>query len=168
MAVKILETLKLRGVCVVTDVRTVVERIGSGLNAMEPTAITLSFARHLTPSDPQTDAEAGTRWAPPCSPGGTTTANRAGRLGSSAGVLDSSRLARTARPTVHSGRLTVLGLLHGLNAVHKPTGSLAGMRRPTMRGSLICLPRQSGVKNRIPPVWQQPQPPPYQGNFTTY
>jgi hypothetical protein len=167
MAVKILESLVLRGVYVVTDVRTVVERIGSGLNAMEPTAIPLSFARHLTPSNPQSDPDAGRRWAPPCSSGGTATATRAGRLGCSAGVLDSSRLARTARPTVHSGRLSVLGLL-GHTARHKPTGSLAGMRRPMMRGSLICSPRQSGVKNRIPPVWQQQQQPPYQGNFTTY
>jgi len=166
MAVKILESLVLRGVCVANDVRTVVERIGSGLNGQEPTAVSLSFARHLTPSDPQSDAEAGTRWAPPCSTGGTATAIRAGRLGRSAGVLDSSSLARTARPTVHSGRLSVLGLLHGRKALHKPTGSLAGMRRPLMRGSLICLPRQSGVNNRIPPVWQQQ--PPYRGEFTTY
>jgi len=165
MAVKILESLVLRGVRVVSDVRMVVERVGSNLNGLEPTAVPLSFARHLFPSDPQSDAEAGTRWAA-CSTGGNPTVSRAGRLGSSAGVLDSSSLARTARPTVHSGRLLVRGLLQGIMPRRKPTVSPAGMRRPTMRGSLICSPRQSGVKNRIPPM--RPQQQPYHGNCTSY
>jgi hypothetical protein len=37
-----------------------------------------------------------------------------------------------------------------------------------MRGSLICLPQPSGVKNRIPPVRQQQLQPLYIGTFTTY
>jgi hypothetical protein len=165
MAEKILESLVLRGVRVVSDVQTVVERIGSNLAVRMPMAVSLSFARHLFPGDPQSDAEAGTRGNTTCLSGGKPPANRAGRLGSPAGVLGSS-LARSARPTVHSGRPLVLGLAHGLTAWCRPTGSPAGMHRPSMRGSLICSPRQSGAKNRIPPV--RPQQRQYYGNCTTY
>jgi len=165
MAEKILELVVLRNVRVVTDALTVVERIGFNLAVRMPTAVSLSFARHLFPGDPQSDAEAGTRRVAACSAGGKTTAHRAGRLGSPAGVLGSS-LARSARPTVHSGRPLVLGLAHRLTAWCRPTGSPVGMHRPTMRGSLICSPRQSSVKNRIPPM--RPQQQPYHGNCTSY
>jgi hypothetical protein len=166
MAEKILESLVLRGVRVANDVRMVLERVGSNLIAVEPQAVSLSFARHLFPGDPQSDAEAGTRWLTACSTGGNkTTAHRAGRLGSPAGVLGSS-LARTARPTVHSGRLLVQVPAPALRPWHGPTGSPVGMPRPAMRGSLICSPCQSEVKQGAPPV--RPQQQPYHGNFTTY
>jgi hypothetical protein len=61
MTVKMLESVVLRGVRVKPDVRMVLERIGSNLNGLEPQAVSLSFARHLFPSDPQADADAGTR-----------------------------------------------------------------------------------------------------------
>jgi hypothetical protein len=170
MAVKILESLVLRGVRVNPDVRMVLERIGSNLSVQEPQAVSLSFARHLFPSDPQADGDAGTRGLTACTPGVKRPAHRAGRPGSSAGVLDSRRLARSARRAVLCGRQAVgsRGALATLTTAW-PTGSQAGMRRPSMCGSLICSPRSSGVKNRIPPVWHQPQlRPPYYGNFTSY
>jgi len=170
MAMMNLESLVLRGVRVLTDVRMVLERIGSNSVVQEPPANSLSFARHLFPSDPQADAEAGTRWASPCFTEGKHTAYRAGRLARSAGVLGSRCPARYAGQAVPSGWQLVLGLRHGLSAMHRLTGSLDGMQRPTMPGSLICSPRPSGVKNRIPPVRKQLQQlqQPYYGYFTTY
>jgi hypothetical protein len=170
MTMKNLESLVLRGVRVLTDVRMGLERNGSYSVVQEPTAISLSFARHLFPSDSQADANAGTRWVTPCSPGGKPTAYRAGRPVRSAGVLDSRCPARFAGQAVLSGRQLVLGLWHVLSSMHRLTGSLSEMQRPTLRGSLICSPRPTGVKNRIPPVRQQLQQlqQPYAGNFTTY
>ncbi len=170
MAVKNLESLVLRGVRVNHDVRMVVECIGSNLAVQEPQVLSLSFARHLFPSDPQADIDAGTRGTTACTPGGKRPAHRAGRPGSSTGVLDSRRLARTARRAVLSGRQLVQGQSRALASLttDQPSGSLAGMRRPSVRGSLICSPRSSGVKNRIPPVWQPQLRLPYYGNFTTY
>jgi len=167
MAVMNLESLVLRGVPVLNDVRMVLERIGSNSVVQEPPATSLSFARHLFLSAPQADAEAGTRWANPCFTEGKRTAYRAGRPARSAGVLGSRCPARFAGQAVLSGRQLVVGLRHGLSGMHRLTGSLAGMQRPTMPGSLIRSPRPSGVKNRIPPVWQQLQQP-YYGNLATY
>jgi len=170
MAVKMLDSVVLRNVRVNRDVLTVVERIGSNLAVREPQVVSLSFARHLFPSDPQADADAGTRGTTACTPGGKRPAHRAGRPGSSAGVLDSRRLA-TSRRAVRSGRQSVPGHAGGLAMLSAgwPTGSLAGMQRPSLCGSLICSPRSTGVKNRIPPVWQRPQGrQPYFGNYTTY
>jgi len=169
MAVKNLEIVVLRGVRVLNDVRMVLERNGSNPAVREPEATSLSFARHLYPSDPRTEADAGTRWhTPGLTTGGKAIAHRAGRSGSSAGVLDSSRLARTARQAVPSGRSLVLGSVQALPALRQPTGSLGVMPRPTMRGSLIRCSQPSWVTKRIPPV-QQPQARLQQyGNFTTY
>jgi len=170
MAVKNLESLVLRGVRVLNDVLMVLERIGSYTVVQEPSATSLSFARHLFPSDSQADANAGTRWDTLGFPEGKPTAYRAGRPARSAGVLDSRCPARFAGQAVPSGRQLVLGLWHGHSTIHDLTGSQGEMQPPTMRGSLICSPPLSGVKNRIPPVRQQLQQLQltYSGNFTTY
>jgi len=168
MAKMNLESLVLNGVRVLTGVRMGLERIGSNSVGQEPTAPSLSFARHLFSSDAQADA--GTRWHYPCATVGKTTAYRAGRLASSAGVLDSRSSARFAGQAIPSGWQLVSSLRHVLPAMFGLTRFLVGMQRPTMRGSLICLPRPSGVKHGIPPVRQQLQQlqRPYVGTFTTY
>ena len=163
MAMMNLESLVLRGNRVNNDVLAL-ERIGSRLVMAEPQAISLSFARHL--SDPQTETDAGTRWPAICLTNGKATANRAGRSGCSAGVL-SRCTARFAAQAVPSGRRSVRGLGRGLPAMPGLMGSPAGMHRPSMNGSLICSPLSSVVKTRIPPVRPQLQQP-YPGNFTTY
>jgi hypothetical protein len=167
MAVKNLESLVLRGVRVLNGVPTNLERIGSYSVGQEPSITSLSFARHLFTSAAHADADAGTRWASPCPTEGKHTADRAGRLARSAGVLDSRCPARFAGQAIPSGWQLVLGLRRGLTAMAGLTRFLAGMQPLSMRGSLICLPRPSGVKNRIPPVQQQLQPL-YCGTFTTY
>jgi len=164
MAVMNLESLVLRGVRVLNDVRMVLERNGSHPVVGAPSAVSLSFARHL--SDPQTETDAGTRWPAICLTNGKATANRAGRSGCSAGVL-SRCTARFAAQAVPSGRRSVRGLGRGLPAMPGLTGSPAGMHRPLMNGSLICSPLSSVAKKRIPPVRPQLQQP-YPGNFTTY
>lgn len=167
MAAKNLEIVVLRGVRVLNDVRMVLERNGSNPAIREPEATSLSFARHLYPSEPLADGDAGTRSFTTHLLGSGRATHRAGRPASSAGVLDSSRLAPDARQPVPTGRWSAPGLLRATStARHKPVSSLAKKQRPTMRGSLICWPCQAGSTKCFQAVWPQRQP--QSGNITTY
>jgi hypothetical protein len=167
MAVKNLEIVVLRGVRVLNDVRMVLERNGSNPAVREPEATSLSHARHLYPSEPLADGDAGTRSLTTYSTGSGQAAHRAGRPARSAGVLNSSRLAAQARQPVPTGRWSVPGLLRATSvARHEPVSFLAEKQRPTMRGSLISWPCQAGSTKCFQAV--RPQRQPQSGNFTTY
>ncbi|MCI0458435.1 MAG: hypothetical protein L0Z62_15835 [Gemmataceae bacterium] len=98
-----LQNLVLRGVRVAGDAVAVLERVGCGL-ARETTTIPLSFTRHLSPANPDSDAGPDKRDEHANMYGVVRRAQRAGRSGSSAGALRSRSLARTARPAVLSGQ----------------------------------------------------------------
>jgi len=167
MAVKNLESLVLRGVRVLTDVRMGLERNGSNSVGQELSATSLSYARHLfTGAEPT----AGTRWDYPCDTVGKPPADRAGRLARSAGVLDSRSSARFAELAIPSGWRLDSGLERGPMAMFGLGRFLAGMPQPSMRASLICWSQSSSVKNRIPPVSQPLQglQRPHCGTFTTH
>jgi hypothetical protein len=103
MAVTKLKNLVLRGVCVETDVRTSLKRIGLNTANEQTPAMDLSHSRHPSHSYPQVDSDT-VPWCCPAEPisVGSPT-KRAGRLGSCPGVLASRNLAIVARLAVLSG-----------------------------------------------------------------
>jgi hypothetical protein len=102
MAVMNLESLVLRGVNVVRDVVTGLKRIGANQAAVRQTpAMVLSHLRHPSQSDPWSDADPALRYERATA--GGSTAKRAGRPGSSAGVLGSRNLASFTRGAILSG-----------------------------------------------------------------
>jgi hypothetical protein len=103
MALKKLESLLLPVVRVaVRGVVAELVRNGFAQASGQAPEVTLSFSRHLPPGDPGTDADPLMRYEP-ANYGEAHAARRAGRSGSSAGVPDSSPLARSKRAAILSG-----------------------------------------------------------------
>jgi len=106
MAEILLHNLAQRGVSVVRDLAVAVAGNGYPQAIAETPGGGLSFARHLSPSDPMLDPMPDTR-GERANPGAGCPAKRAGRPGSSAGVLSQRGPARTAGRTILSGRSQV-------------------------------------------------------------
>jgi len=111
MAVMKLNNLVLRGVSVACDVVTGLERIGSKQAMPKTPAMFLSSARHFSLSDPYTVSDPGMCHEPTGNAGAALAVSRAGRSGSSAGVLDSRSLAIFARRAILSGWSLAVGEL---------------------------------------------------------
>lgn len=102
------QTLVLRGARV-NDAAAVVVRNGYlQAIAQTPTA-DLSFPRHLSPSDPMSTSDPGKRGERANTNGADHPAPRAGRLGSSAGVLGSRGAAISAARAILFGWPLTLG-----------------------------------------------------------
>jgi hypothetical protein len=109
MALKTLESLVLRVVpVVVRDAVAGLENRGSSQATGQAPTVPLSFARHLPPSDPGSDPNPLMRYHP-ANCGEAHTAQRAGRSGSSAGVLGSRTPAITAGAAILSGCAAAVG-----------------------------------------------------------
>jgi hypothetical protein len=109
MAMKKLESLVLRVVpVVVRDVVAGVETLGTSQAMRQAPTVTLSFARHLPPGNPDADPNPRPRYEP-ANYGEMHAAQRAGRSGSPAGVPDSQTAAITARSAILSGWSVAVG-----------------------------------------------------------
>jgi len=110
MAKITLESLVLPVVCVAERVAVVLERAGSMQASGATPAVPLSFTRHLPPGYPRIDMDPEVRHEPADgNAGGARGAQRAGRPGSSAGVLGSRSLAITAGSAILSGWSPITG-----------------------------------------------------------
>jgi hypothetical protein len=99
-----LESLVLPVVCVAKSVVAGLERAGSNQASGATPTVPLSFTRHLPPGYPRIDMDPVMRHAPADGNAGEAPgAQRAGRPGSSAGVLGSRSLAITAGSAILSG-----------------------------------------------------------------
>jgi hypothetical protein len=109
MALKTLESLVLRVVpVVVRDAVAGLANLGSGQATGQAPTVPLSFSRHLPPSDPGSDPNPLMRYHP-ANYGEAHAAQRAGRSGSSAGVLGSRTPAITAGAAILSGCAVAVG-----------------------------------------------------------
>jgi hypothetical protein len=97
-------------VCVAERVAVVTERAGSNQASGATSAVPLSFTRHLPLGYPRTDMDPEMRHEPVDGNADVVRgAQRAGRPGSSAGVLGSRSLAITAGSTILSGWSPITG-----------------------------------------------------------
>jgi hypothetical protein len=143
MAMKKLESLVLRVVpVVVRDVVAGLETIGTSQAMGQAPMVTLSFARHLPPGNPDGDPNPRARYEP-ANYGAAHSAQRAGRSGSPAGVPDSQTAAITARSAILSGWSVAVGGIRRVSAGWRglkevttavaTDGSLSGRSQPRKR-----------------------------------
>lgn len=164
MAVMNLESLVLRGVNVACDVVMGLERNGS--HQARGTTV-LSFTRHPSLSYSHAGSDPGMRYGGAEDIGAAHAAIRAGRLGSSAGVLDSRKLAITASRAILSGWThrergfcTTVTWRPDLFRVQPPAAvdkSLSGYRQPFQHGLLqtsgrLGVPGLQGTDKRGKPA----------------
>jgi hypothetical protein len=140
MALKTLESLVLRVVpVVVRDAVAGLENLGFGQATGQAPTVPLSFARHLPPSDPGSDPIRLMRYHP-ANYGEVHAAQRAGRSGSSAGVLGSRTPAITAGAAILSGCAAAVGGI----------GRVAGRwRHPTAMTTAATTDRSLSGRSRF-------------------
>jgi len=145
MAMTKLESLVLRVVpVVVRDVVVGLETIGSRQAMSQAPTVTLSFARHLSPGNPDADPNPRMRYEP-ANYGGPHAAQRAGRSGSSAGVPDSQTAAITARSAILSGWSVAVG------GIGRVSASWRGLTKVTTTVATDgSLPGRSQPRKRLP------------------
>jgi hypothetical protein len=103
------QTLVLRGARVIDAAAGVVRNGYPQALATRTPTVDLSFPRHLSPSDPMSTSDPGTREERANANGAGHPAPRAGRLGSSAGVLGSRGAAISAARAILFGWPLTLG-----------------------------------------------------------
>lgn len=151
MAEILLHNLAQRGVSVVRDLAAVVAGNGYPQAIAETTTGGLSFARHLSPSDPMLDPNPMMR-DERANPGAGSPAKRAGRPGSSAGVLRQPGPARTAGRTILFGR----SLTQGTTATRHTLVTPVGVRDRCGRSqSACCSPTGLSAKHRAAERWHR-------------
>jgi hypothetical protein len=145
MAMMKLESLVLRVVpVVVRDVVVGLETIGSRQASGQAPTVTLSFARHLPPGNPDADPNPRTRYEP-ANYGAAHSARRAGRSGSSAGVLQCQTDAITARSAILSGWSVAMGGFGRVGAAWR------GLKKATTTVATAgSLPGRSQSRMRFP------------------
>ena len=145
MAMMKLESLVLRVVpVVVRDVVAGLETIGTSQAMGQAPTVTLSFARHLPPGNPDADPNPRMRYEP-ANHGEAHAAPRAGRSGSSAGVPDSQTAAITARSAILSGWSVAVG------GIGRVSASWRGLTRVTTAVATDgSLPGRSQSRKRLP------------------
>jgi hypothetical protein len=145
MAMMKLESLVLRVVpVVVRDVVVGLETIGTSQAMSQAPTVTLSFARHLPPGNPDADPNPRTRYEP-ANYGEMHSAKRAGRSGSSAGVPDSKTAAITARSAILSGWSVAVG------GIGRVSASWRGLTKATTTVATDgSLPGRSQPRKRLP------------------
>jgi hypothetical protein len=151
MAEILLHKLAQRGVSVVRDLAAVVAGNGYPQAIAETPTGGLSFARHLSPSDPMLDPNPPMR-DERANPGAGSPAKRVGRPGSSAGVLRQSGPARTAGRTILFGRSLTSGTTATRTALVTPTGVNDRCVRPR---SACWSPTRLSAKHRAAERWHR-------------
>jgi hypothetical protein len=147
-----LANLVLRGVRAVNPgVATVLERNGATQAGWETASISLSFSRHLPPGHPD-DMQPAVRSEHATPYEVARAAQRAGRSGSSAGVLGSRGLARSARTAILSGWPCVTGgkrFAGTCRGTVTATATPAGSRLPGYPQSFGSVAGRSAVRLAI-------------------
>ena len=151
MAEILLHNLAQRGVSVACDLAVVVAGNGYPQAIAETPTGGLSFARHLSPSDPMLDPMPDTR-GERANPGAGRPAKWAGRPGSSAGVLSQRGPARTAGRTILFGR----SLTHGTTAARTSLVTPQGVRDVGVWPQSACgSPTRLSARHRAAERWHR-------------